>query len=201
MVHGSQRPRTFTSHSVITGGFFFVATDVFRCLPTSSRYTSCPHYGLKEEAFVSCAAARLSHQSGSRYALRVRCHLFAIEPVTLFIRKREHRDGDVGWTIVAEAREARSHFVWISPRDEISMMDATILFDERHPATCVGFKRVKLGKIERVPNLTRHGLIAGHCFSPYPFKSGIGIEKLACRKMIGPCDEFIGDLARIQNHS
>src|ERR1700710_2254146 len=101
MVHGSQRPRTFTSHSVITGGFLFVATDVFRCLPTSWRYTSCPRHGLKEEAFVSCEAARLSHQSGSRYALWVRCHLFAIKPVTLFIRKRENRDGDVGWAIVA----------------------------------------------------------------------------------------------------
>jgi hypothetical protein len=42
----------------------------------------------------------------------------------------------------------------------------------------VGFKRVKLGKIERVPNLTCHRLTAGHCFSPYPFKSGIGIEKV-----------------------
>ena len=37
-VHGSQRPRTFTSHSIITGGFFLVATDIFRCLPAS-----CPH--------------------------------------------------------------------------------------------------------------------------------------------------------------
>jgi hypothetical protein len=27
-VQGSQRPRTFTSHSVITGGFFLVITDV-----------------------------------------------------------------------------------------------------------------------------------------------------------------------------
>jgi hypothetical protein len=35
-----------------------------------------------------------------------------------------------------------------------------------------------LGKIERVPNLTCHRLTAGHCFSPYPFKSGIGIEKV-----------------------
>ena len=38
IVHGSQRPRTFTSHSVITGGFFFVATEVFGCLQTSCRH-------------------------------------------------------------------------------------------------------------------------------------------------------------------
>ena len=170
MVHGSQRPRTFTSHSVITGGFFFVATDVLDASQQGGGYISCRRYGLKEEAFVSCEAARLSHQSSRRYALRVRSHRFAIEPIPLFIRKREHRDGDVGWAIVAEAREARSHFVWINPWDEISVMNATVLFDERHPRTCVGFKSVKLGKIERVPNLTCHWLTARHCFSPYPFK-------------------------------
>ena len=38
-VHGSQRPRTLTSHSVMTGGFFLVATDLVRCLPTSCPYT------------------------------------------------------------------------------------------------------------------------------------------------------------------
>jgi hypothetical protein len=68
--------------------------------PNEPADTSFPRYGLKEEAFVSREAARLSHQSGSRQALWVRCHLLAIEPLTLFIRKCEHRDGNVGWAIV-----------------------------------------------------------------------------------------------------
>jgi hypothetical protein len=139
--------------------------------------TSCPRYGLKEKAFVSSEAAKLSYESGGRYALRVGCNLFAIKSVTHFVRKREHCDGDVGWAIVAEAREARTYFVWISSRDEISMMDSTVPFDERHPGACVGFKRAKLSKIERVPNLTCHWLTVGHCFPPYAFKSGIGNEK------------------------
>jgi hypothetical protein len=53
-------------------------------------------------------------------------------------------------------------------------MDATVPFEELHPCACVGFKRAKLGKIERVPNLTRHWLTVCHCFPPYAFKSGIG---------------------------
>lgn len=143
----------------------------------ASADTSCPRYGLEEKTFVACEAARLSRESGGGYALRFGCNLVAIEPVTLFVRKREHRDGDVGWTIVAYAREARTHFVWISPRYEVSMMDATVPFDELHPCACVGFKRAKLGKIERVPYLTCHWLTVGHCFPPYAFKSGIGNEK------------------------
>jgi hypothetical protein len=42
MVHGSHRPPTFTSHSVITGAFFSVATDGFGCLQTSCRQTFLP---------------------------------------------------------------------------------------------------------------------------------------------------------------
>jgi hypothetical protein len=63
------------------------------------------------------------------------------------------------------------------------MMDATVSFDERHPGACVGFKRAKLGKIERVPNLTRHWLTVGHGFPPYAFKSGIGNEKAHSRSL------------------
>ena len=144
-----------------------------------------PRYGAEEKTFVSCEAARLSHESCGRYALRVGCNLFAIGPVTLFIGEREHRDGDVGWAVVAESREARSHFVWVSPRDEISMMGAAVPFDERYPGACVGFKGAKLGKIERVPNLTRHWLTVSHSFPPYAFKSCIAKEKsewrLECR--------------------
>jgi hypothetical protein len=52
----SQRPRTFTSHSVITGGFLLVVTDVFGCLPTS-----CPHtlfLQFHSETLRECALER-----------------------------------------------------------------------------------------------------------------------------------------------
>jgi hypothetical protein len=39
MVHGSHRARTFTSHPVLAGGFFFIAHDVVKCLPTKCRMT------------------------------------------------------------------------------------------------------------------------------------------------------------------
>ncbi len=63
MVHGSQRPRTFTSHSVITGGFFLVVTDVYRCLPTS-----CPHTLFLQshpETLGECALERARDTVGS----------------------------------------------------------------------------------------------------------------------------------------
>jgi hypothetical protein len=63
IVHGSQRPRTFTSHSVITGGFFFVATDVFGCLQTSCRHRFLST--LKPELELS------ARQSGEGYVGKV----------------------------------------------------------------------------------------------------------------------------------
>ena len=45
---GSQRPRTFTSHSVITGGFFLVDIDVFRCFPKN-----CPHPWITHAVLMS----------------------------------------------------------------------------------------------------------------------------------------------------
>lgn len=126
--------------------------------------TLCGGDRLKEEAFVSREAAGLLHESGGLEALGVGCDLLAVEPVAVFVRKGEHRDGDVGGAVVAEAGEAGTHFIGIRCGDEISVMGATVLFDELDPGACVGLKRVQLGEIEGVANLTCHWLRVGHGF-------------------------------------
>jgi len=63
-------------------------------------------------------------------------------------------------------------------------MDATVPFDEQHPGACVGFKRTELGKIERIPNLTRHWPIAGHCSPLYAFKFGMSNGKVGISEVI-----------------
>lgn len=110
-----------------------------------------PRYRLKKETFRACKTARLSHEIGSYQTFRIGCDIFAIEPVTLFIRKREHRDGDIGWSVVAEAREARAHFVWISPWYEISMMSAVRLEASR----CV--RKLQLRRVGRDRACTESG--------------------------------------------
>jgi hypothetical protein len=83
------------------------------------------------------------------------------------IWKSEHSDGNIGWAIVAEPGETDFRFVWIRPWHEISMMNTTVPSDEKNPGLCVGFKRTKLSKIERVPNLTGHYLIFRRCCPHY----------------------------------
>jgi len=46
IVHGIQRPRTFTSHSVITGGLVFAAIAQVRCRPTPPRTPRNLYFGL-----------------------------------------------------------------------------------------------------------------------------------------------------------
>lgn len=119
-------------------------------------------YRMKQPVSLTSAAARL--------ALGITCDHLAIMSISFFVWKGEHSHGNIRWAIIPKSWKAYPYFIWGRSRNEISMVNSAIAFDEQNPGACIALKFTELAQVERVPNLTCD---RGRRRQPIPSRSAI----------------------------
>src|ERR1043166_379653 len=107
---------------------------------------------LKKCSFVFCKALRFVEMTRLGLAFRIIFDLAPVLLISLDCRKAEQRDGDITRTVLANSREAKRRRRRSFMRDEVSMMSATILFDQTHPDPRILLEVRQLFRIQGVTN-------------------------------------------------
>lgn len=134
--------------------------------PPSPQVQTCfsiSFHWFKEQAFVAGETTSLSNERRSRLALRIGRDQFSIASVAFCVWKSEHRHSDIGRAIIAQSRKAGSSVVRRCAGDEVSMMNATIAYNEPDPRARIALKCIQLIEIECVANLACYRMRVRQC--------------------------------------